>query len=132
MSIVRSNYSSERDQDPEGWLVKQRRALLLPLAWRKILQGLKEKKLTPRGIRCAEITLEHLDPAPKWTPDPLSPPVIHVLIVNSEAARLPVEDNGGAIRVVSSEGASAGDPLPGREGRRQDVGGPVGDGDARD
>ena len=41
------------------------RALMLPLAWRKILQGLQEKKLTPLGVRCAETTLEHFDPAPK-------------------------------------------------------------------
>ena len=42
------------------------RELFLPLAWKKILQGLKEKKLTPLSVRCAETTLEHLDPAPKW------------------------------------------------------------------
>lgn len=41
------------------------RSLMLPLAWRKILQGLQEKKLTALGVRCAETTIEHFDPAPK-------------------------------------------------------------------
>ena len=118
--------------DPEAWIIQERRKLLLPKAWRKINQGLEEPKLTPLSVRCAEIALDHLDPAPKWSPAPLSPPVINVLIVNSEAAGLAAQTNGGAIRVVSSEGNGAGDSVSGRAGRRQDVGGAVGDGDARD
>ena len=118
--------------DPEAWILQERRKVLLPKAWRKILQGLDQRALTPLSVRCAEIALDHLDPAPKWSPAPLSPPVINVLIVNSEAAGLAAQTNGGAIRVVSSEGNGAGDSVPGRPGRRQDVGGVVGDGDARD
>ena len=118
--------------DPEGWLLSERRKLLLPKAWRKILQGLDQRALTPLSVRCAEIALDHLDPAPKWSPQPVTPPVINVLIVNSEAAGLAAQTNGGAVRVVSSEGNGAGDSVPGRPGRRQDVGGVVGDGDARD
>ena len=118
--------------DPEAWILQERRKVLLPKAWRKILQGLDQRALTPLSVRCAEIALDHLDPAPKWSPAPLSPPVINVLIVNSEAAGLAAQTNGGAIRVVSSEGNGAGDSVSGRAGRRQDVGGVVGDGDARD
>jgi len=43
------------------------RSLMLPLAWKKILQGLEEKKLTVLSVRCAETTIEHFDPVPKPT-----------------------------------------------------------------
>ena len=102
--------------DPEGALLAERRKLLLPLAWRKILQGLKAHALTPLSVRCAEITLDHLDPAPKWSDADRIPPVINVLIVNSETAGLQAQAHGGAVRVISSHGASAGDSVPGGEG----------------
>ena len=117
--------------DPEAWIIQERRKLLLPKAWRKIDQGLEEPKLTPLSVRCAEIALDHLDPAPKWSPEPTGPVTLNVLIVSSEAARLAAQTNGGAVRVVSSQGNVAGDPVPGRTGRRQDASGALGDGDAR-
>ena len=117
--------------DPEAWLLSERRKLLLPKAWRKILQGLDQRALTPLSVRCAEIALDHLDPAPKWSPEPTGPVTLNVLIVSSEAARLAAETNGGAVRVVSSQGDGAGDSVPGRSGRRQDASGTVGDDHAR-
>ena len=64
--------------------------------------------------------------------DPERSPVINVLIVNSETAGQSAQEDRRSIRVVSSEGNGAGDPVPGGAGRREDLGGPVGDGDARD
>ena len=81
------------------------RELFLPLAWRKILQGLQDKKLRPLNVKCAEIALDHFDPAPKpsitatihgpviltWSnesPSP-TPPVL-----SSESSMTPGDDNG--------------------------------------
>ena len=59
------------------------------------------------------------------------PTVINVAIFSSDATRLPSQANGGAIRVVSSQGDGPRDHGVGSEGRRQYVGGALGDGDAR-
>ena len=81
------------------------RELMLPLAWKKILQGLQEKKLTPLGYRCAVTTLEHLDPAPKpiiqatvhgpviltWQTTSPSPTA---LVPSAESSTTPGDDNG--------------------------------------
>ena len=67
------------------------RNLMLPLAWRKILQGLQEKKLTVLGVRCAETTLEHLAPAPESPHRPIG--VTIVLAVGPHAR--PVSDGDG-------------------------------------
>ena len=81
------------------------RSLMLPLAWRKILQGLQQRKLTPLGVRCAETTLDHFDPAPKpliqatitgpiiltWSSESPSPTP---LARSSESSMTPGADNG--------------------------------------
>ena len=119
--------------DPEGTLVQYRRALAWSVLEKALLEALRKKQVVgSTGIRASELTLERYDPAPKWTPEPLQPPVINVLIVNSETAGQQAQEDRRSIRVVSSEGNGAGDPVPGGAGRREDLGGVVGDGDARD
>ena len=54
-----------RMDDPEAAILEQRRALILPLAWKKIYQGVKSGRLTPLSVRCAQIALDHLDPVAK-------------------------------------------------------------------
>ena len=81
------------------------RELFLPLAWRKILQGVQSRKLTPLTVKCAEIALDHFDPAPKpsitatihgpviltWS-EPSSSPT--PLAPSSESSMTPGDDNG--------------------------------------
>lgn len=122
----------EQMDDPEAAIIANRGQLMLPLAWRKVLQGLRDKSLSALTVRCAEIALDHLDPAPRWSTEPHGPVTLTVVLVNSERAGLAAETNGGALRVVSSEGDGAGDSLPRRPRGRQDVGGPLGDDHARD
>ena|SRR3990167_3513771 len=90
--------------DPEAWILQERRKIILPLAWRKILQGLKEKPFTALGVRCAQIALDHLDPVAKpsvtatihgpvvltWASSPSPIPIAH----SRESSTTPGDDNG--------------------------------------
>ena len=119
--------------DPEGALVQYRKGLAWSVLEKALFEALRKKHpVGTVGIRASELTLERYEPAPKWTPEPLQPPVINVLIVNSETAGQQAQEDRRSIRVVSSEGNGAGDPVSGRARRREDLGGVVGDGDARD
>jgi len=81
------------------------RSLMLPLAWRKILQGLQEKKLRPLGVKCAEITLDHLDPAPKWIDRSPDRPVAVTIVLAVGAHPRAVSDGDGLqIHLRSDEG----------------------------
>ena len=61
MTIQRSDYSREKDQDPEGWLVRTRKAL----AWSVLERAMKRRQPDARAIRAAEITLDRYQPAPR-------------------------------------------------------------------
>ena len=91
--------------DPERFILEERRKIILPKAWRKILQGLNQKQLTALGVQCARIAFDQLDPVAKpslsatihgpvvltWmspSPTPLAP--------SSESSTTPGDDNGRA------------------------------------
>ena len=77
------------------------RDLFLPLAWKKILQGLKEEKLTVLGVRCAETTLEHLAPVPESPDRPIG---VTIVLAVGRGPRAISDSDGVHVHLRSDEG----------------------------
>ena len=113
--------------DPIGYRLK----IMRKNAWDRVAKVINARD-DKNALTACEIVLKRTDPIPRAPEDEPGPRTINVVIVSSSDAQRGSATDGRDIRVVSGpRNGSAGDRVLRVEGRREDVGGAVGDGDAR-